>query len=156
VPKPYRPKPRRPGRKLLGLDLGERRVGVAVSDDTGVIASPLRIIDLRRGSLTDIADLASELRVDGIVVGLPRGMRGNEGFQAREVRSMAGELEAVVTVPVIFWDERLTTAIADRVLEAAGRSARERRDRRDAIAATVMLQSYLDANPVARESSAGD
>lgn len=150
MPRPYRPKPRRPGPKLLGLDLGERRIGVAVSDDTGIIASPLRIVDLRHAPLTAVADLARELGVSGIVVGLPKGMRGDEGYQAREVRAMAAELEQLVELPIIFWDERLTTAIADRVLSARGGSSRDRRGQRDAIAAAVMLQSYLDAHPLPR------
>jgi putative holliday junction resolvase len=154
MPREYRPKPRRPGRKLLGLDLGERRIGIAVSDDTGIIASPLRIIDLRRGQIDDVAKVVSELNVAGIVVGLPKGMRGDEGFQARETRALAAKLEHLVNVPLIFWDERLTSAIADRVLADAGRSARERRDQRDAIAAAVMLQSYLDAHPIPRDTLA--
>ncbi|HUG15852.1 MAG TPA: Holliday junction resolvase RuvX [Thermomicrobiales bacterium] len=157
MPREYRRKPRRPGAKLLGLDLGERRVGVAVSDDTGVIASPLKIVDLKRQSLEDVASLASELFVDGIVIGLPRGMRGDEGYQARETRSMAAQIEAFVSVPIIFWDERLTSAIADRVLAAHGKSSRARRGERDAIAAAVMLQSYLDAHPLPdRRPSAGE
>lgn len=146
--RPYRPKPRRPGRKLVGLDLGERRIGVAVSDDTGVIASPDRIIDLRHGSLQDVATLVAEVGAAGIVVGLPKGMRGDEGHQARAARAQAAELETLVEVPIMFWDERLTSAIADRALEQGGRRARDRRGERDAIAAAVMLQSYLDANPI--------
>jgi putative holliday junction resolvase len=148
MPREYRRKPHRPGPKLLGLDLGERRIGVAVSDDLGIIASPFRIIDLKRQSLADVAALASDMKVDGIVVGLPRGMSGEEGHQARETRAMAAEIEAIVEVPIIFWDERLTSAIADRVLASHGRSSKSRRGERDAIAAAVMLQSYLDAHPL--------
>lgn len=147
MPKEYRRKQRRPGPKLLGLDLGERRIGVAVSDDTGVIASPLRIVDLRSETLADVATIAETLRVDGIVVGLPIGMRGSEGPQARETRELAAELAQLVDVPLMFWDERLTSAIADRALANAGRSSRERRVQKDAIAAAVLLQSYLDAHP---------
>jgi putative Holliday junction resolvase len=136
---------------LLGLDLGERRVGVAVSDDTGVIASPDRIVDLGRFTLADVAALAAELAVDGIVVGLPKGMRGDEGHQAREVRAMAADIGRHVALPIVFWDERLTSAIADRALASSGKSTRDRRGRLDAIAAAVMLQSYLDAHPLDRE-----
>ena len=150
MPREYRRKPRRPGPKLLGLDLGERRIGVAVSDDTGVIASPERIIDLRRATLEDVARLAAEFNVDGIIVGLPKGMRGDEGFQARSTRAMAAEIEALVDVPVIFWDERLSSSIADRALSGRVKSPRERRTQLDAIAAAVTLQSYLDANPLDR------
>jgi len=150
MPREYRRKPRRPGPKLLGLDLGERRIGVAVSDDTGVIASPDRIIDLRRSSLADVAGLALQHGVDGIVVGLPKSMTGEEGYQARETRAMAAEIEALVDVPIIFWDERLSSSIADRALSGKVRSARERSKQLDAIAAAVTLQSYLDSNPLDR------
>lgn len=150
MPREYRRKPRRPGPKLLGLDLGERRIGVAVSDDTGTIASPERIIDLRRATLEDVAGLADEFKVDGIVVGLPKGMSGDEGFQARETRAMAAEIEALVSVPIIFWDERLSSYIADQALSARVKSPRERRKQLDAIAAAVTLQSYMDANPLER------
>ncbi|MGH9176534.1 MAG: Holliday junction resolvase RuvX [Vicinamibacterales bacterium] len=150
MPRPYQRKPRRPGPKLLGLDLGERRIGVAVSDDTGVIASPERIIDLRRATLGDVARLADEFHVDGIIVGMPKNLRGEEGHQARETRAMAAEIEALVSVPVIFWDERLSSQIADQALAASGKSPRERRTQLDAIAAAVTLQSYLDANPLKR------
>ena len=153
MPRPYQRKPRRPGPKLLGLDLGERRIGVAVSDDTGVIASPERIIDLRRSTLADVARLATEFKVDGIVVGLPKNLRGEEAFQARETRAMAAEIEALVTVPIIFWDERLSSTIADQALAASGKRPRDRRAQLDAIAAAVTLQSYLDANPIKRSGS---
>lgn len=151
MPKEYRPKPRRPGARLLGLDLGERRIGVALSDELGIISSPLTIVDLRRGSLADVARLASEHQVTGVVIGLPKGMRGDEGHQARETRAMAAELAPLLDVPILFWDERLTSAIADRVLAERGRSSRERRGERDAIAAAVLLQSYLDAHPLRRD-----
>jgi putative holliday junction resolvase len=150
MPREYRRKPRRPGPKLLGLDLGERRIGVAISDDTGIIATPVQIIDLHRATLEDVARIAVEFKVDGIVVGLPKGMNGDEGYQARETRAMAAEIEALVSVPVIFWDERLSSFIADQALSARVKSPRERRKQLDAIAAAVTLQSYLDANPIDR------
>ena len=148
MPREYQRKPRRPGHKLMGLDLGERRVGVAVSDDLGIIATPWKIVDLKKQSLEDVAALAKELQVQGIIVGLPRGMRGDEGFQARETRRMAAEIEAHIDLPFVFWDERLTSAIADRVLAGHGKSQKARRVERDAIAAAVMLQSYMDAHPL--------
>lgn len=154
MPKEYQRKPRRPGPRLLGLDLGERRIGVAVSDETGIIASPIKIIDLKYSSMSAVATLATDLRVDGIVVGLPRASQGEEGFQARATRTWAAEIEALVDVPILFWDELLTSSIADRVLEAKGRSQRDRRRERDAIAAAVMLQSYIDAHPI-RTSPSG-
>lgn len=139
----------RPGRKLLGLDLGERRIGVAVSDDLGSIAFPIGIVDLKHQGLDALADLAYRQNVDGIVAGLPTTLGGEEGFQAREARSMADELSSLVKVRIVFWDERLTSTIADRVIEAGGGKKRKRRasGERDALAASIMLQGYLDANP---------
>lgn len=153
MPREYRRKPRRPGPKLIGLDLGHRRIGVAVSDDTGTIASPERILDLQLATLEDVANLVGEFRADGIVVGLPKGMNGDEGFQARETREMALEIEALVDVPVIFWDERLSSFIADQALASRIKSPRERRKQLDAVAAAVTLQSYMDANPLKPSSS---
>lgn len=140
----------RPGRKLLGLDLGEVRVGLAVTDDLGSIAFPAGVVDLRRQSLDDVAQVARDRDVEGIVAGLPTTMGGEEGFQAREARAMAAALAELVSVPIVFWDERLTSTIADRVLE--GRAGKKRKNRtsgdRDAIAASIMLQSYVDAHPI--------
>lgn len=143
----------RPGRKLLGLDLGERRVGVAVSDDLGSISFPVGAIDLRHQSLEDVARLAQEQNVEGIVAGLPTTLSGDEGFQARQARAMAAELSEMVDLRIVFWDERLTSAIADRLLDADRGNRRKNRNSgdRDAIAASIMLQGYLDANPYQRD-----
>jgi putative Holliday junction resolvase len=132
----------------LGVDIGERRIGLAVTDDTGVMAFPLRIIDLKREPFTAVADAARAQRVDGVVVGLPKGHGGIEGYQAREVRAAVAELEPLLDVPVVYADELLTSAIAERVLADSGVSARERRGKLDAIAASIMLQGYLDDHPV--------
>lgn len=138
---------RRPGRKLLGLDLGARRVGIAISDDTGQIATPLRVIDLRTASLADIARIAEEEHVAGIIVGLPVNMSGEEGFQAREVRRQCDALARHTTLPIVLWDERLTSAIAEEII-AERRRGRRRPANVDAIAAAIMLQSFLDSHPM--------
>lgn len=139
----------RPGRKLLGLDLGQRRIGIAVSDDLGSIAFPVGIVDLRHQPLNAVADLAADQGVDGIVAGLPTTMSGEEGFQAREARAMADELAELVAVRIVFWDERLTSSMADRVIENQGRKRKNRASgERDAIAAAIMLQDYLNSNPL--------
>lgn len=147
--KPSRRERQRPGRKLLGLDLGERRVGVAVSDATGLVASPIGAVDLKRSGLQAVADLVTEHDVDGVVVGLPTTLTGGEGFQAERTRAMAEELEALIDVPLVFWDERLTSAIADQILERRKRKPRDKGER-DAIAAAILLQSYLDSHLRAR------
>lgn len=143
-----RKRERRPGAKLLGLDLGERWVGVAITDDTGVLAAPVQVLDLRRVGLDAIARLAEERGVAGIVVGLPRTMAGEEGFQARRAREQAAQLAAHTDLPILFWDERFTTAMAD---EIAARRGRRKGGQHDAVAAAILLQSYIDAHPIRRQ-----
>ncbi len=135
----------------MALDVGERRIGVAVSDETGVIATPLATVLRGAGDLDEIRRLVGEWEVDRLVVGLPTGMSGREGPQAAVVRAYAATLVAHLgpEPPVDFWDERLTTAIADRALIAVGTRRAKRRERIDAVAAAVILQSYLDAGRAA-------
>jgi putative Holliday junction resolvase len=132
----------------MGLDVGERRVGIAIADELDTIASPLTVVARRPGDLIEIRDLAQTRGVDRLVVGLPTGMSGREGPQAASVRAFAEELRTTVgpELRIEFWDERLSTAVAERAL----RERRTRKERRnndiDAIAAAVILQGYLDAN----------
>lgn len=144
---------RRPGRRLLGVDLGERWVGVAATDDTGVLASPVQTIDIRRSSLDGVIQIAVERDVAAIVVGLPKTMAGSEGFQARKARDQAETLQELTDLPVIFWDERLTTAMAERIAERGGRKRRRGVAQSDALAAAILLQSYIDANPYTERRS---
>jgi len=132
------------GERLLGLDIGGRRIGVAVSDELGMIASPVAMIE--RGS-----DVARELRAlierygaSRLVAGLPVGMSGREGSQAAETRAYADALAAEVGLPLEYWDERLTTSIAEKHLIATGTRREKRKQRVDAVAAAVILQGYLD------------
>ena len=144
-------KPR--GGRVLALDVGERRIGVAVGDETGTIASPLTTVQRGPGDLAEIGRLIAECTVSRLVVGLPTTLSGREGPQAAVVRAFAADLAAVVPqdFPLDFWDERLTTAIAERVLLESGTRRAHRRHRVDAVAAAVILQSYLDS----RQMSAG-
>lgn len=130
------------------MDLGERRVGIATSDDLGLFAFPDQILDRRRVTLEAVALRAEELAVCGIVVGLPTTMSGEDGHQARIVREEVAELAMYTDLPIMYWDERLTSSIADRALAKRIPSPRKRREQLDAIAAAVMLQDYLDAHPV--------
>lgn len=136
-----------PGARAMGLDVGERRIGVAIADELGMIASPHSVVERREGDLRQLLELARANRVDRIVVGLPVGMSGREGPQAATVREFAARLEQALDpdIEIAFWDERLTTAVAERSLR--DRSARDRRAKGtvDAIAASVILQGYLDA-----------
>lgn len=132
--------------RILALDVGDRRVGVALSDPSGTLASALTVIErsARERDLRKIAALADEYQVTQIVVGLPRRMDGTVGEQAEKVQSFARSLQRVVTQPVIFWDERLTTAAAEKMMIEAGMKRAKRRARIDAAAAALILQGYLD------------
>ncbi|MEZ4520130.1 MAG: Holliday junction resolvase RuvX [Thermomicrobiales bacterium] len=129
------------------MDLGERWIGIAGTDDTGVLASPIETLDLRRATLASVARIASEQAVSAIVVGLPRTMSGTEGFQARKARDQATELQGLTDIPIIFWDERLTTAMAEQIAARRKRRRSAKAEPPDALAAAVLLQGYLDANP---------
>lgn len=133
--------------RALGIDLGSKRIGVAVSDRSGTIASPLVVVQRsksRRHDLEQLAKLARDEEVDVIVVGLPLSMSGEHGPAARAATSEAQRLATVVDVPVEMYDERLTTVTADRAMIEADMRAPERRRVVDKVAAAVMLQAWLD------------
>jgi len=132
-------------RRLLGLDVGDRRIGVAVSDYTGFLATPLGVYT-RRGDQRDvehIAALVADYEASRVVVGLPRNMNGTEGEQAEKTREFAGQLVGA-GLSVTLWDERLSTIEATRRLVEVGRKGRAIRQRIDAEAAAVILETYLD------------
>lgn len=134
---------------MLGIDAGQRRVGVAISDDLGLLASPLVVLDRRRG-LAPVLDALSALSrreaVDHVVVGLPLNADGSTGPQARRAQHFARLTAKAVGLPVELWDERLSTREAEDILRAQGRDLRRLRQRGeiDAVAAAVILQDYLD------------
>ncbi len=138
--------------RLLGLDIGEARVGVAVSDPAGTIASPVAVLDGRRLSrdIGPLRDLADSYEVGGLVVGLPLGMNGTEGAQAALVRTTAERFGRELGLPVSFADERLSSKAAGRAMSGSGVSTKRQRGRLDMVAAAIILQSYLDGR---RETS---
>jgi putative holliday junction resolvase len=134
-----------PGR-VLGLDLGDARIGVAISDDRRRIAVPLGTV--RTGAPADvkaIADLVLGHGVTLVVIGHPLHLSGEAGERAHHAERFAAALEAFLDVPVLLQDERLSSVEADRALREAGASGRERRRTVDRSAATVILQAWLDA-----------
>jgi putative Holliday junction resolvase len=134
--------------RALGVDLGSKRIGIAVSDPSGTIASPLTVVhrsSSRRRDLDEIARIATDEDVDTIVVGLPLTMRGEVGHAAEAAIAEAARLATVVGVPVETHDERLTTVTAERSMIDAGMRGDERRRVVDKVAAAVMLQSWLDS-----------
>jgi putative holliday junction resolvase len=131
--------------RLLALDVGEKRVGVALSDETATLARPW--LTLKRASKKEdfarLATLCREQQIEKIVVGLPKTLRNEEGPQARRVRRYAAELQAAFGLPVDFWDERFSSMDAQERLAAASRKVRAKGDI-DAAAAAIILQEYLD------------
>jgi putative Holliday junction resolvase len=133
-------------RRILGLDMGAKRIGLAVSDPLGITAQGLEVW-VRRGREADldhILKVAREYHVQQIVVGLPRHLDGRPGAATPEIREFAGALGQALGAEVIFWDERLTTAAAERLLIQADVSRKRRRQVVDQLAAVLILQSYLD------------
>ena len=131
---------------MLAVDWGERRIGLAISDPTGTIASPAGFIVRRAGKRPPIAKLierATELEAQAFVVGLPLDENGNDTARAAEVRRVARELEKRTSLPVELIDERYTTAAARRAVRELGGRQSERRGDIDALAATVLLQNAL-------------
>jgi putative Holliday junction resolvase len=134
--------------RVLGLDLGDARIGVAISDPERRLAVPVGTIHVGQppGELKAVAALVAEHDATLLVIGLPRSMSGDEGPRAALAREFGGALEAAVRVPIEFQDERLSTVEAERVLREAGVTGRERRRVVDRSAATVILQAWLDAH----------
>lgn len=132
--------------RILGLDIGSVRVGVALSDPLGLTAQPLEVIDRRKvNAVQRIADLVREHEVSTIVIGQPLRLDGSAGPAVEAVTAFARELSAAVSVPIEPWDERMTTAQAERELIGAGVRREKRRQQIDRIAAAIILQSFLDA-----------
>jgi putative Holliday junction resolvase len=131
---------------ILGIDPGERRVGVAAADRDTRIAHPVEVIDRRdTDPFARIAELVEHLEVDELVVGRPTSLSGKEGPAISVQQAFIEQLRKVIDLPIRVWDERLTTVLAEQGMLAAGASAQNRKQKRDAVAAQIMLQSYVDA-----------
>jgi putative Holliday junction resolvase len=132
------------GGRFLGLDMGERRIGVAISDELGTIASPCAMVPRGPGDVAAIGALAEKYGAVQLVAGLPIGLSGREGPQAAEVRAYTDAIAEDLGLPLVYWDERLSTLIAERSLIASGTRRQKRKEQVDAVAAAVILQGYLD------------
>jgi putative Holliday junction resolvase len=134
--------------RILALDPGERRVGLAVSDPGGHVAVPLAVYVRRgRGDADALAAIAARECAEAIVVGLPLRLDGSRGPQAIRAERFGRAVAAVSGLPVVFWDERFSTREAERLNAESGMSRARRRTSVDATAATVILQDYLDCHP---------
>ena len=133
--------------RILALDLGKRRIGLAVSDPLGITAQGLPNLERtnKRSDLAELARIASEREVTLILMGNPIHMGGAEGRQSAWVHDFATALEKQTGLPIQFWDERLTTVEAQRVLRSSGISIEKRAAAVDRLSAVILLQSYLDS-----------
>lgn len=143
-------------KRLLGIDLGRARVGLAISDELGCLAHPLETLPAGNAdTLTQrIAAIVREKDVERVVVGLPRNMDGSMGPAANEALAFVEKLRGLLPCPVVLSDERLTTVAAHRALREAGRSTRQTRGCVDQVAAQIILQSYLDQLQMQSENQA--
>ncbi|MGH2746585.1 MAG: Holliday junction resolvase RuvX [Actinomycetota bacterium] len=131
---------------ILGIDPGTKRVGVAVADPETRFVRPLEVIDAgRTDPVARIAEIADETGATEIVVGRPVGLSGRPGPAVDRQTELVAQLRVATGVPITEYDERLTSVVAERAMRAGGASAGVRRAKRDAIAAQVMLQDYLDS-----------
>jgi putative Holliday junction resolvase len=136
-----------PPPRYLGLDVGTKRIGIAVSDELGLTAQPVMTLETRRNprdDLRSIARIARRYSVAGIVVGNPLHISGDQSPRAARVQAFAAELGALTGLPIHLWDERLTSREAHQILYEAGRARQEHKDVVDQVAATLILQSFLD------------
>lgn len=135
------------GARVLGIDLGSKTIGLALSDSSRTIASPLETIRRSKFSKDSktLADICAAHDIHGIILGLPLSMDGSEGPRVQSTRAFARNLSAVIDIPIGFWDERLSTAAVTRTLLEADRSRKRRAELVDKMAAAYILQGALDA-----------
>ena len=131
---------------LLGLDIGDIRIGVALSDKLGVAAHPLCTLTRknRKVDLIAISDLISIHKVERVIIGLPLSLDGSIGPQAEKVQKFAQRLESVINIPIEFQDERFTTAEAEEILRELNKDTKEQKELIDEVAAVIILTDYLN------------
>jgi putative Holliday junction resolvase len=130
--------------RALGIDFGRARIGLAISDELGMLAHPLETIRMGADAVARIAAVVREKKIDCVVVGVPRMMSGQLGPAAEEANAFTEKLRAVIKCKIVAWDERLTTVAAHRALQDAGKKSKETRGYVDQVAAQMILQGYLD------------
>ena len=133
--------------RILAIDHGTKRMGIAVSDELGILAQPLEFIpaDPFHEFLARLKEILGDREIDQILVGMPRNMDGSYGPQALKVQDFVAVLKKSVLQPIKTWDERLTTVQAAGALRASGKKAKQQKGKVDAAAAAVLLQGYLDS-----------
>jgi len=141
---------------VLGIDFGQARIGLAISDELRMLAHPLETIPANKDSAKRIAEIVEKRKVEKVVIGIPRHMSGEIGESAQRALDFASNLRQKLQCPVETWDERLTTVAANRALAAAGKKTRETRGIVDQVAAQMILQGYLDREHARIETSADE
>ncbi len=132
--------------RLLGIDYGDSRIGLSISDELASFAHPYRTLQRDTQVFREIRQIVERERITGIVIGLPKNMDGTLGQSAAKAKGFGAELALVIpAVNIMFWDERLTTIEAQRALHAAGKTAKQSKKMIDQVAAQILLQSYLDS-----------
>jgi putative Holliday junction resolvase len=132
--------------RWLGIDYGDKRMGIAISDELQSFAHPYRTLQSDSQLLPEIRKVVERERVGGIIVGLPKNMDGSLGPSAAKAQSFASRLKTeLVSVKILLWDERLTTVEAQKALHLAGKNAKQSKKMIDQVAAQILLQSYLDS-----------
>lgn len=133
--------------RYLAIDLGDKRTGLALGDDVTRLVSPVKVLDVPRGPLLldALAKAVDEQRPDAVVIGLPINMDGTEGPAAKSTREFAGQIQSHIQLEVHFQDERLTSYAAEQHLNQSGRTRKEKKQLRDALAACEVLKDFLDA-----------
>jgi putative holliday junction resolvase len=141
--------------RLLGIDYGDSRIGLSVSDQLGSFAHPYRTLQSGPKVVDEIRVIVEREKISGIVIGLPKNMDGTLGPSAAKAKSFGAQLVLVIpTTNIVFWDERLTTREAQRALHAAGKNSKQSKKMIDQVAAQILLQNYLDSLQWARISNA--
>lgn len=131
--------------RIMAIDYGDARTGVAISDPTGLLAGYTEVIHSRKGEqvCTRLAELVEQYKVEELVMGFPRNMDGTEGPRAELYRAFAGEVEGATGLTPVLWDERRTTIEAHDILHASGKKMKNHKKTVDAVAATLILEGYL-------------
>ncbi len=133
--------------RWMGLDVGQRRIGIALSDPLEFFAQGHSVLERHNSlarDLESLTEIISAEMVEGIVVGLPKNLNGTEGVMAEKIREFGGKLERKTGLPLVLWDERLSTVAAEKVLLEADLSRKKRKQKIDQVAAVFILQNYLD------------
>ena len=141
--------------RYLGIDHGDSRIGLAISDELGSFAHPYRTLQSGGRLLEEIRAIVEREKISGIVIGLPKNMDGTLGSSANKAKLFGEQLAQVIpSMKIVFWDERLTTREAQRALHAAGKNTKQSKKMIDQVAAQILLQNYLDSLEWARLSNA--